>query len=74
MHTLTVRVTNGRIVVDVPTDLPEGAEVEILVLDDDLSVQDRAALHASLDRAQDDAEAKRWVDANEFLQQRMLRR
>jgi hypothetical protein len=42
-------------------------EVELLILDDDLSIQDRAALHASLDRAQTDAEASRWVDANEFL-------
>ncbi|HEX7837018.1 MAG TPA: hypothetical protein VF469_06115 [Kofleriaceae bacterium] len=73
MQTLTVQVKNGRIVIDMPTDLPEGAEVEVLVLDDGLSVQERAALHASLDRAQDDAEAARWINADEFLQ-RMRRR
>jgi hypothetical protein len=70
VHTLTFQVENGRIAIDVPTDLPDGAEVEILVLDDGLSAQHQAALHVSLDQAQDDAEATRWVDANEFLQWR----
>lgn len=73
MQTLTVQVKNRRILVDVPTALPEGADVEIVILDDGLSEEDRAALHASLDRAQNDADEERWTDANEFLRQRMCR-
>jgi hypothetical protein len=48
---------------DEPTDLPDGAEVDVVVLDDELSAKDRAALHASLDRALDDSEAGREMDA-----------
>ena len=44
-------------------DLPDGPEVEVVVIDDDLSVEDRAELHASLDRALDDSEAGRGMDA-----------
>jgi hypothetical protein len=36
---------------DEPSDVPDGAEVEAVVIDDDLGVEQRAALHASLDRA-----------------------
>jgi hypothetical protein len=36
MHTRRLQVKNGRLVVDEPTDLPEGAEVEVLVMDDEL--------------------------------------
>jgi hypothetical protein len=42
-----------------PTDLPDGAEVEVVFIDDDLSAEERAELHASLDRALDDSEAGR---------------
>jgi len=37
--------------------------------DDDLDPEQRAALHASLDRARDDSEAGRGVDAIEYLRQ-----
>ena len=37
MHTepLKARVINGRLVLDAPTNLPEGAEVELAVVDGD---------------------------------------
>jgi hypothetical protein len=69
MHALKIQVVNGRLRLDEPTDLPDGAEVEVLVIDDDLSTEERAKLHASLDRALEDAEAGRGVDAWEFLKQ-----
>lgn len=74
MHALKVQVVNGRLKIDEPTDLPEGAEVEVLVIDDDLSTEERAELHASLERALDDSEAGRGVDAWEFLKQHRARR
>ena len=48
--TITARVRDGRLVVDEPTDLPDGTEVELLPLDpgDWLDERDRAALHEAL--------------------------
>jgi hypothetical protein len=74
MQALKVPVKNGRLVLDEPTDLPDGAEIEVIVLDDALSAEDRAELHASLDRALDDSEAGRGMDASEYLTQYRARR
>jgi hypothetical protein len=74
MRALKAHVEGGRLLVDEPTDLPEGAEVEVAVVGDDLSPEERAALHASLDRALDDSEAGRGVDAWEYLRQYRAKR
>jgi hypothetical protein len=44
--TMRARVTNGRLVLNEPTDLPEGTEVELLSLDDveELDSAERAKL------------------------------
>jgi hypothetical protein len=43
-------------------DLPEGGEVDVLVMDDELTAEERVELHASLDRALDDSDAGRgWT-------------
>ena len=68
MHAHKVQVTNGRLVMDEPTDLPDGAEVEIVVIGDDLTAEERAELHASLDRALEDSDAGRGMDAWEYLE------
>jgi hypothetical protein len=69
--TLKARVHNGRLVVDEPTQLPEGTEVNLLPLDpgDWLDPSDRAALHRALVASQDDIEAGRLVDAEEVLRE-----
>lgn len=67
MESIVVRVTNGRIVLDEPTTLPDGAEVEVVVIDDDLSAGERAELHASIDQALEDAEVGRRMEARTFL-------
>ncbi|TMQ05757.1 MAG: hypothetical protein E6J90_12390 [Deltaproteobacteria bacterium] len=69
-----MQVKNGRLVIDEPTDLPDGAEVDVVVLNDDLSPEERTALHASLDRALADSEAGRGMDAAEYLRQCRARR
>jgi hypothetical protein len=74
MHARKLEVVNGRLVLDEPTTLPDGAEVEVLVIDDELSAAERAELHASLDRALDDSEAGRGMDAWEYLEQYRARR
>jgi hypothetical protein len=74
MHTRRIQVKNGRLVLDEPADLPDGAEVEILVIADELTAEERAELHASLDRALDDSDAGRGMDAREFLDRYRARR
>ena len=69
--TLKARVHKGRLVVNEPTDLPEGTEVELLPLDpgDWLSDEDRSALHRALAASDADLEAGRVVDADEVLRE-----
>jgi hypothetical protein len=67
--TLKARVHNGRFVLDEPTDLPEGTEVDFLPLDpgDWLDPADRAALHHALAASQEDLEAGRLIDAEKVV-------
>jgi hypothetical protein len=67
--TIKARVQAGRLVVDEPTNLPEGTEIELLPLDpgDWLDEADRAALHVALSESEADLAAGRLVDATELL-------
>ena len=58
-------------VVDEPTDLPDGTEVDLLPLDpgDWLDAEDRAALHRALKDSDADVAAGRLVDATEILRE-----
>ena len=69
--TLKARVRAGRLVLDEPTDLPEGTEIELLPLDpgDWLDEADREALHAALRESDADVAAGRLVDAAEILKE-----
>ncbi|MDA1095252.1 MAG: hypothetical protein O3A25_18620 [Acidobacteria bacterium] len=69
--TLTARVHGGRLVVDEPTELPEGTEVQLLPLDpgDWLSDTDRAALHRALQASDADVAEGRLVDADQVLRE-----
>jgi hypothetical protein len=69
--TLKARVRAGRLVVDEPTDLPEGTELELLPLDpgDWLDDADRAALHEALRQSDRDVEAGHLVSAEEILRE-----
>ncbi len=65
MHALRARVRNGRLVLDEPTSLPEGAEVVLMAVDgeDDLTDQEREALHDALRTSIAEAQAGKVVDA-----------
>jgi hypothetical protein len=67
--TIKARVRAGRLLVDEPTDLPEGTEVELLPLDpgDWLDDADRQALHAALAQSDRDVAAGRLLDAAEVV-------
>jgi len=69
--TIKARVNQGRLVVDEPTDLPEGTEIELLPLDpgDWLDDADRAALHKALRESNADVAAGRLVDADVVLKE-----
>ena len=53
MSTIRARVRNGRLIVDEPTNLPEGTEFDLVIDDagDDLDESERAALDAAITRA-----------------------
>ena len=67
--TIKARVHDGKFVVDEPTSLPEGTEIELLPLDpgDWLDDSDRAALHAALGDSEADIAAGRLVEAADVL-------
>lgn len=73
--TLKARVKAGRLVVDEPTDLPEGTEIELLPLDpgDWLNEEDRAALDQALTDSDEDVKTGRLVDADTILRELRLR-
>lgn len=67
MRTFRAQVRNGRIVIDEPTDLPEGTEVYLLPVDDDeLDDEERTALHSSIEEAEKELEAGLVVSEEEL--------
>lgn len=67
MLALKARVRNGRLVLDEPTALPEGAEVRVALVDaDELEERDRAALEAALDEAEAELAAGRVVSEDDL--------
>lgn len=71
MVSIKARVTNGRILVDEATDLPDGTEVELVAVmdhaEDALDDRDREALHRSLARAAEDIREDRLVDGDQVM-------
>jgi hypothetical protein len=74
MRALKAHVRGGRIVLDEPTDLPEGADVELVPLDevlasggDYLDDEERRRLHESIERGLEDVRAGRTVDAEQVI-------
>lgn len=69
MQSLKAHVENGRIVVNDPTDLPDGAELDLVVVHggDELDADERKRLHASIARGIADVRAGRERDLDEYL-------
>src|SRR5260370_9225957 len=66
MLTVRARVKNGRLVLDEPTDLPEGSEVELEAVGDDLDQEDRALMHAALDAADDELRPGKGIPGDQI--------
>jgi hypothetical protein len=74
MRALRAHVRGGRLVLDEPTDLPNGEIGDIVPLDevlasggDYLDAEERERLHASIDRGLADVHAGRTTDARQVM-------
>ena len=67
MLPLSARVINGRLVMDEPTTLPDGTEVELALIEDELDEADRAKLNAALDDADDELRAGKGVPGDTVI-------
>ena len=70
MTVVHARVENGKLIVDQRTDLPEGAKVDLLVLDaqdGEMSAEEAAAFEASLERGLGQAERGETIPAEVVL-------
>lgn len=68
MQPLKAHVHNGRLVLDEPTDLPEGEIVYLQPVDpDDMSDAERDALHDSIRESLEQMDRGQLIDADEAL-------
>ena len=76
MSPVRARVEKGRLVVDEPTSLPEGMIVDLVADDegDDLTDEERRALHETLSASWESAEAGRLRPASAILDELRQRR
>ena len=81
MRALKAQVRGGRLVLDEPTELPEGQEVQLVPLDevltnggDYLDDEERERLHRSLEESIRQMKAGRTLDAEVVLAELRARR
>ena len=81
MQPLRAHVRNGRLLLDEPTDLPEGDVVELVPVDevletgsDDLDDEERAALQRELDASFEAEEAGQLIDLADAIADLRVRR
>jgi len=74
MHPVKAVVRNGRLVVDEPTELPDGTEIELLPVDDDFDAEERARLLQAIDDGIEDFERGDHMDGFDFIAQMRARR
>jgi hypothetical protein len=64
---LRAHVRNGKIVLDEPTDLPEGAAVQVLLPDSgSLTAKERAEIEAGIEASAEEFERGEFEDAHAF--------
>jgi len=76
MGPIRARVKNGRLIIDEPTDLPEGTVLD-LVLDDEgdsLTSEERKALHGELRRGARESKKGKTKSATKVVSELRARR
>jgi hypothetical protein len=67
MRALKAHVKGGRLVLDEPTNLPDGAEVRVALVDDDeLDDAEGAKLHAAIEAAEAELDAGQAVSEEDL--------
>ncbi len=67
MRVLKAHVRGGRVVLDEPTDLPEGTEVQLVPVDEyGMTPEERDALEAALAESEAEFEAGHGISEEEF--------
>ena len=66
MRVLKAHVRSGRLVLDEPTDLPEGSEVQVVVDEDDFDDAERAKLEEALEASEAEFDAGQGITEEEF--------
>ncbi|HEY4159537.1 MAG TPA: hypothetical protein VGM29_15615 [Polyangiaceae bacterium] len=74
MQALKAHVHNGRLVLDEPTDLPEGTEVGVLAVNECLDADEKALLLQSIEEGFEDFERGDHMDGFEFIAQLRAKR
>jgi hypothetical protein len=75
MQPLKAHVKDGKLVLDDPaTDLPEGAEVELYLVDDEFDPEERARLLQMIEESEEDIANGDYVDGMEFANQLLAKR
>jgi hypothetical protein len=64
---LKAHVKGGRLLLDEPTDLPDGAEVELTLVEDEFDPEERARLDAALELSMAQARAGQLVDGDAVI-------
>lgn len=74
MQALKAHVKGGRLVLDEPTDLPEGEVVELVPVDEvAMDDDERERLDAALELSMSQARAGQLVDADEVIRKLLAR-
>lgn len=74
MQALKAHVKGGRLVLDEPTDLPEGEVVELVPVDEtDMDDDERERLDAALELSMSQARAGQLIDADQVIRKLMAR-
>jgi hypothetical protein len=73
---LQAKVVDGHLVMDEPTELPEGTIVDLVVADDwdDLDDEERAALHESIDESLRQIDSGQTRPVEELIRELRARR
>ena len=69
MNAVKAHVKNGRLVLDEPTELPEGTEVTLVALEpgDELDDEERAELDAAIHEGLEEVRAGKGLDPFEVI-------